>query len=83
MAAVDGFGWVQVNGGGISQRGRFNASAMAEADAWKTVNFVQGFVSIVGLRDLFFLRTRWSSFFVWRGRQCSRAQAWALVCTLA
>jgi hypothetical protein len=27
---------------------------MAEADAWKTVNFVRGFVSFVGLRDLFF-----------------------------
>jgi hypothetical protein len=54
MAAVDGFGWVQGNGRGISQRGRFNASAVAEADAWKTVNFVRGFVSFVGLRDLFF-----------------------------
>jgi hypothetical protein len=40
MAVLDRFGWVQGNGGGISQRGWFNTFAMAEADAWKTVNFV-------------------------------------------
>jgi hypothetical protein len=48
MVAVDGFGWVQGNGGGISQRGRFNAPAMAEEDAWETVNFVRGFVVLRG-----------------------------------
>jgi hypothetical protein len=58
MAAVDGFGWVQGNGGGISQSGRFNASAMAEEDAWETVNFVlfMGFVfvyELAGARSLF------------------------------
>jgi hypothetical protein len=83
MAAVDGFGWVQGNGGGISQRGRFNASAMAEEDAWETVNLYGRICHLLGYGICICLRTRWSSFFVWRGRQCSRARAWALACTVA
>jgi hypothetical protein len=35
---------MQGNGGGASQRERDNASAMAEEDAWETVNLPRGFV---------------------------------------
>jgi hypothetical protein len=41
------------------------------------------FCTRICLICFFCLRTRWRSFFVWRGRQCSRARAWALVCTIS
>jgi hypothetical protein len=57
LAAVDGFEWVQGNCGGISQRGRFNASARAEEDVWETVKFYffMGFIfvyELAGARSL-------------------------------
>jgi hypothetical protein len=60
VAAVDGFGRMQGDGGRVSQRERFNASAMAEEDAWETVNFVYGDLYLVRrfvvcLRDLYLL----------------------------
>jgi hypothetical protein len=56
---------MQGNRGGLSQRKRVNASAMAEEDAWETVNLPRGFVFFrricICYEDLYLLRgLNWS-----------------------